>query len=128
MSYHKINWSNSLHHLVSRQIIRDPIFTRIALANDLPRENLRRSDLATIVEYYVGSSGHEPGHELNIFKAVGDACAVVPVGESQIESLRNDEILSVRLKNFPSPELGFKRSRPLRQLMGGLHAGKMAVV
>jgi hypothetical protein len=128
LGYHKINWSNSLRHFASRQIIRDPLFTRIALADDLPKDNRRRGDLATIVGYYAGSPGQEPGYELETFNAVGDTCAVVTLRESQIESLRNDELLSVRPKNKPSPELGFKRSRPPRQLMRGLHAGKMAVV
>jgi hypothetical protein len=73
-----------------------PLFTRVALAEDLPKENLRRGDLATIVEYYEGSPGQEPGYELEVFNAVGDTFAVVTVRESQVESLRKDELLSVR--------------------------------
>jgi hypothetical protein len=72
------------------------LFTRVALADDLPKENLRRGDLATIVEYYEGSPGQEPGYELEVFNAVGDTFAVITARESQIESLRNDELLSVR--------------------------------
>ena len=68
-----------------------PLFTRVALAEDLPKQNLRRGDLATIVEYYEGSPGQEPGYELEVFNAVGDTFAVVTARESQIESLRNDE-------------------------------------
>jgi hypothetical protein len=34
--------------------------------------------------------------ELEVFNAVGDTFAVVTARESQIESLRNDELLSVR--------------------------------
>jgi hypothetical protein len=52
--------------------------------------------LATIVEYYEGSPGQEPGYELEVFNAVGDTFAVVTARESQIESLRKDELLSVR--------------------------------
>ena len=73
-----------------------PLFTRVALADDLPKQNLRRGDLATIVEYYEGSPGQEPGYELEVFNAVGDTFAVVTARESQIESLRKDELLSVR--------------------------------
>jgi hypothetical protein len=72
-----------------------PLFTRVALADDLPKENLRRGDLATIVEYYEGSHSQEPGYELEVFNAVGDTFAVVTARESQIESLRKDELLSV---------------------------------
>jgi hypothetical protein len=96
LGYHKINWSNPLHHPVSRQTMKYPLFTRVALAEDLPKQNLRRGDLATIVEYYEGSPGQEPGYELEVFNAVGDTFAVVTARESQIESLRNDELLSVR--------------------------------
>jgi Domain of unknown function (DUF4926) len=73
-----------------------PLFTRVALAEDLPKQNLRRGDLATVVEHYEGSPGQEPGYELEIFNAVGETFAVVTVRESQIESLRQDELLSVR--------------------------------
>jgi hypothetical protein len=73
-----------------------PLFTRVALADDLPNENLRRGDLATIIEYYEGSPGQEPGYELEVFNAVGDTFAVVTARESQIECLRKDELLSVR--------------------------------
>jgi hypothetical protein len=73
-----------------------PLFTRVALAEDLPKQNLRRGDLATIVEYYEGSPGQEAGYELEVFNAVGDTFAVVTARESQIESLRKDELLSVR--------------------------------
>jgi hypothetical protein len=76
--------------------VKFPLFHRIALAEDLPQENLRRGDVATIVEAYEGRPGQEPGYELEVFNAVGETIAVVTVRESQIESLRRDEILSVR--------------------------------
>lgn len=72
------------------------LFNRIALAEDLPEENLRRGDVAVIVEYYEGREGQEPGYELEVFNAVGGTIAVVTVRESQVEALRKDEILSVR--------------------------------
>ncbi|MEQ1859250.1 MAG: DUF4926 domain-containing protein [Chthoniobacteraceae bacterium] len=72
------------------------LFTRIALAADLPQENLRRGDVATIIESYEGHPGQEPGYELEVFNALGETIAVVSVRESQIEPLRGDEILSVR--------------------------------
>lgn len=77
-------------------IVNYPLFTRVALAEDLPQEGLRRGDVATIVEYYEGRPGQEPGYELEVFNAVGDTFAVVTVRESQIESLRKDELLRVR--------------------------------
>ncbi len=72
------------------------IFSRVALTEDLPQKNLRRGDVATIVEYYEGRPDQEPGYELEVFNAVGDTLAVVTVRESQIEAVRKDEVLSVR--------------------------------
>ena len=73
-----------------------PLFSRIALAEDLLTAKLRRGDVATIVEYYAGRSGQEPGYELEVFNALGKTIAVATVRESQIEALRSDEVLSVR--------------------------------
>ena len=53
-------------------------------------------DIAVVVEYYEGRPDQEPGYELEVFNAVGKTIAVVTVRESQIESLRGDEILCVR--------------------------------
>ena len=80
--------------------MKHPLFSRVALAEDLPQENLRRGDVATIVEYYEGRAGQEPGYELEVFNAVGDTIAVTTVRESQIEELRGDEVLSVRPRQF----------------------------
>lgn len=73
-----------------------PLFSRIALTEDLPAENLRRGDVATIVEAYPGRPGQEPGYELEVFNAIGHTIAVTTVRESQVEALRSDEVLSVR--------------------------------
>ena len=73
-----------------------PLYSRIALATDLPAERLRRGDVATIVEFHEGPDGQEPGYSLEVFNALGETAAVVTVRESQIEPLRADELLSVR--------------------------------
>ena len=76
--------------------MKHELFSRVALAKDLPEENLRRGDTAIVVEYYEGRPGQEPGYELEVSNAVGDTITVVTVRQSQIEALRKDEILSVR--------------------------------
>ena len=73
------------------------MFSRVALKTDVPENGLRRGDLATIVEYHEGVPGQEPGYSLEVFNAVGDTVAVIALGESQIESLREDEILCARV-------------------------------
>lgn len=72
------------------------LFTRVALADDLPARRLRRGDVATVVEYHPGRPGQEPGYTLEIFNAVGESVDVVTLRESQIEPLTADELLSVR--------------------------------
>lgn len=73
-----------------------PLYSRIALAADLPAERLRRGDVATIVEFHEGMPGQEPGYSLEVFNALGETATVVTVRESQIEPLRADELLAVR--------------------------------
>ena len=73
------------------------MFSRVTLKTDVPENGLRRGDLATIVEYHEGLPGQEPGYSLEVFNAVGDTVAVIALGESQIESLREDEILCARV-------------------------------
>ena len=72
------------------------LFTRIALKEDIPAHNLRKGDVATIVEYHHGVPEQEPGYSLEVFNAIGETVAVVTVRESQIEALSADEVLHVR--------------------------------
>jgi Domain of unknown function (DUF4926) len=73
------------------------MFSRVVLKTDVPEHGLRRGDLATIVEFHPGIPGQEPGYSLEVFNAVGDTVAVIALGESQIEALREDEILCARI-------------------------------
>jgi len=72
------------------------LFIRVALAEDLLQRNLRRGDVATVVEYHPGRPGQEPGYTLEVFNAVGETVDVVTVRESQIQALTAGELLSVR--------------------------------
>ena len=76
--------------------MKHDLFSRVALADDLPQHNLRVGDVATVVEHHSGNPGQEPGYSLEVFNAVGDTVAVVTVKESQIEPLNAKEILHVR--------------------------------
>ena len=71
------------------------LFKRVALKIDLPDQNLRRGDIATIVEHLPGKNG-EDGYALEVFNAIGDTIAVITVPESAVEPLTADEIPSVR--------------------------------
>jgi hypothetical protein len=72
------------------------LFVRVALAEDLLSRQLRRGDVATVVEQHPGVPGQEPGYTLEVFNALGETVDVVTVRESQVEALRRDELLAVR--------------------------------
>jgi len=72
------------------------LYSRVALAQDLPEHRLCRGDVVTVVDYHAVRSGQEPGYSLEVFNAVGETVDVVTVRESQIEPLTANELLTVR--------------------------------
>ena len=80
-----------------RSDIKFPLNSRVALTVDLPAEGIRRGDVATIVEHHTApASDIEPGYSVEVFDAIGETLAVLTLPESHLESLRRDEVLSVR--------------------------------
>lgn len=74
-----------------------PLYSRVALAVDLPTERIRRGDVATVVEYHAAPGADAvPGYSIEVFNAVGETIAVLTLPESSLEALRRDEVLSVR--------------------------------
>jgi hypothetical protein len=72
------------------------LYQRVALRRDLPEQNLRRGDVATLLDYVPHPEGGEQGCLVEVFNALGESIAVVAVPESDIEGLRADEVLAVR--------------------------------
>jgi len=70
-------------------------FQQVALAKDIPENNLRRGDLATIVVKHPANGG-EVAYSIEIFNALGETIAVTTVPESALEELTANEILHVR--------------------------------
>ena len=83
-------------YLAAGQAMKYDLFIRVALTEDLPERNLRRGDVATVVESHPGRPGQEPGYTLEVFNAVGETVDVVTVRESQIERLTAGDLLSAR--------------------------------
>jgi len=71
------------------------LFEEVVLARDIPEKGLKKGDVATVVEHHPMPGG-EDGYSLEVFNAVGDTIAVITVPESLIESLKEDEVFSVR--------------------------------
>lgn len=71
------------------------LYTDAALARDIPDYRLRCGDVVKIVDRHASPEG-ESGYSIEVFNALGDTIAVTAVAESALESLREDEVLSVR--------------------------------
>lgn len=72
------------------------LFQRVALAHDIPDKQLRRGDVATIVDCHPAAGNGELGYSLEVFNALGETIAVIVVGESAVQPLRSNEVLNVR--------------------------------
>jgi hypothetical protein len=70
-------------------------FEEVVLGRDIPERGLKKEDVAMVVEHHP-AAGAEDGYSLEVFNALGDTIAVVTVPESLIESLKEDEVFSVR--------------------------------
>jgi len=71
------------------------LYREVVLRKNIPEYRLKKGDVATIVEYH-SSKSSEDGYSLEVFNAVGETIAVVTVSESDIEMLKESEVLSVR--------------------------------
>lgn len=65
------------------------LFTQVVLKEDLPKYNLKKGNVATIVEHYPRPEGEEDGYSLEGFEGIVND--TVEVRESQIEALEVKE-------------------------------------
>ncbi len=72
------------------------LYGEVALTRDLPEYGLKTGDIATLIDFVSHPNGGEEGCVLEVFNAVGESLAVITVPNSAVESLRADEILTVR--------------------------------
>ncbi|MBW4474129.1 MAG: DUF4926 domain-containing protein [Stenomitos rutilans HA7619-LM2] len=72
------------------------LYQDVALSHDLPEHQLKAGDVVTLVDLVPHPTGGEKGCILEVFNAVGETIDVVTVPISAVESLRADEILTVR--------------------------------
>ena len=72
------------------------LYQEVALMRDIPVENLRKGDVAVLVDYVPHPTGGEEGAILEIFNAVGESIAIATVPISAIAPLRPDQVPAVR--------------------------------
>jgi hypothetical protein len=83
-----------------------PLYTRVALAEDLPEYHLKRGEVARIVEYYPMPDGQEDGYSLEGFDVPH---VTVEVGSSKIisvEQYQQEEAILIKLRQLSSSGLG----------------------
>ncbi len=76
--------------------MRLSLYERVALRRDFPEHDLKRGDVAVLLDYVPHPGGGEEGCVLEVFNALGDSIAVVTVKESEVESLQANEVLTIR--------------------------------
>lgn len=72
------------------------LFSRVALAEDIPEHSLRSGDIVTIVELLPANIHHQAGYIVEVFSVTGNTLDVVSLLESQLKPLRPDAIPSMR--------------------------------
>jgi len=63
------------------------LFQPVALARDFPEKDLRRGDLATILDRHPAPDDGEAGYSLEVFSAGNKTHEVIVVAESEIQPL-----------------------------------------
>jgi hypothetical protein len=76
--------------------MKPELYREVALTRDIPAENLRKGDVAVLVDIVPHPSGGEEGAILEIFNAVGESIAVTTVPISAVAPLRSDQMPAVR--------------------------------
>ncbi|MHB8629513.1 MAG: DUF4926 domain-containing protein [Aggregatilineales bacterium] len=76
--------------------MRPELYQQIAMSLDVPEVQLKRGDLAMLVDYVPHPHGGEEGAVLEIFNVLGESIRVATVPVSAIEALRPDQMPSVR--------------------------------
>ncbi|BAZ15041.1 hypothetical protein NIES4071_69110 [Calothrix sp. NIES-4071] len=72
------------------------LYQYVALNWDIPEYNLKRGDVAMLIDYVTHPSGGEDGYILEVFNAAGDSIAVFTVPMSTVAKLTADAVLAVR--------------------------------
>ena len=72
------------------------LYEQVTLTQDIEAENLRKGDVATLIDYVAHPAGGETGAILEIFNAIGESIAVLTVPISVIAPLSGEYILSAR--------------------------------
>lgn len=92
-------WHVSFRHpeTAAAKAMKPPaLYERVALARDLDEHDLKRGDVATVVDFAPHPTGGPAGIVLEVTNALGDSLQVVVVTSTDIVPLSANEVLAVR--------------------------------
>lgn len=72
------------------------LFSRVAIAGDLPEHNLKRGDIVTVVEVLPANNQHLAGYIVEVFTVTGETLNVLGLLETQLMPLRADAVPAMR--------------------------------
>ena len=72
------------------------LYKKVSLNQNFPEYFLKKGDIATFIDIVPHPEGGEEAYVLEVFNAVGESIDVVIVPKSAVNSLQENEILTVR--------------------------------
>lgn len=85
--------------------VQHPLFSQVALTQDLPEYNLKRGDVATIVEHYPMPEGEEDGYSLEGFDLPHVTIEVAASQIIPITQWQQEEIILAKLRQLSGARL-----------------------
>ncbi len=77
------------------------LYKRVVVNRDLADEQMKKGDVAWLIDYLPHPAGGEEGAILEVYNAVGESIYIATVPVSAIEMLRADQVPSVRELDQP---------------------------
>ena len=72
------------------------LYQYVSLGVDVPKYNLKRGDIAMLIDYVKHPSGGEDGYVVEVFSAVGNSIAVFSLPVSAVEKMPSNSVLTIR--------------------------------
>lgn len=73
------------------------LYSRVVLTHDVPEEDLRSGDVATVVEEHRDPSGKVIGYEVELFSASGETLAVASVPADAVRKATASDRVTTRV-------------------------------
>ena len=72
------------------------LYQQVYLNHDLPEYQLKKGDIATLIDFVPHPQNQEEGCILEVFNALGESIHVVAIPKSWVVPLQSNQIFSVR--------------------------------